>query len=283
MRPVLRSLPQTGFTLMEMVVSLVVLGLLAVVMLPLLNLPLNAYLDAQRRIELHAQMDLIRSKLTDDLQNAVPGSLRVSQVGVVYRLEYLEIHAVGRYRTDAAGPPFCSAFPANTCRTTLGPLNVMPGAAVAVNVDYVAIVGAFFDPYRASPNASLSRLTARSTVAAPTYEGIRYTANVFPNPSPSSRIYVVSPVTYECNPTTRRLTRYWGYNVTPIQPNAFGAGVSNARLSNSVSGTCIFSVTPGVGAGLRQVMALQVNLSTATAGQATESLEDLIQVGTREP
>ena len=67
---------QTGFTLMEMIISLVVLGLLSVVMLPLLSMPATAYLDAQRRLDLQAQLDLVRSKIGDGLRYALPGSLR---------------------------------------------------------------------------------------------------------------------------------------------------------------------------------------------------------------
>lgn len=286
---------QSGFTLMEMVISLVVLSLLSLVMIPLMGLPLAAYTDAQRRVDLHSQMELIRAKLTDDLQNAMPGSLRVRQLGTSYFLEYLEVHAVGRYRTGAGGPGYCPAAPAcaggdalgtacaqESCLTTMGPLIVTPGSAVAVGVDYVAIASLNADPYLASPNASLTRLTLRATAGLPTYEGLRFNANRFVNGSPSNRVYIVSPVSYECNWGNGQLTRYWGYAFNPNQPTAFGAAPS-ALLADTLANRCIFSVSSLPGNGLRQVLAMQFTLARQSADQVREATEGFLQIGTREP
>lgn len=303
----LRHVSQVGFTLMEMVISLVVLGLLSVVMLPLLSLPITSYMDAQRRVELQTQLELIRSKITDDLQYALPGSMRVrTAAGGVSYLEYLEVHATGRYRsgTGSALVPACPATPtpvcsvsdgnslvigcaAETCFSTLGALNPTPGTSVTLNSDYVAIMGPTANPYLASPNASLSRLTARA--AGVNGERLTFTANSFPSAGASNRVYVVSPVSYECNPTTGHLTRYWGYSKSAIQPTAF-PGASSADLANTISTTstnrCRITVTPVPGPGvtvLRQVMSMEVRLARTTGGQPTESVEGFIQVGVREP
>lgn len=72
---------QLGFTLIEMVISIVVMGILFVVMMPLLRMPAQSYMEAQRRIELQQQLGLIKSKLHEDLRLAMPGSIRFVQVG----------------------------------------------------------------------------------------------------------------------------------------------------------------------------------------------------------
>lgn len=296
-RHVARSSNQTGFTLVEMIISLAVLGLLSVVMLPLLSLPAQSYVDAQRRVELNEQMSLIRAKLADDLRLAMPGSLRRTCVGNTCYLEYLELRATARYRTTPGGTAYCPATtpacPAATnanafapacgvesCFTTLGPLNqAVAGVNPVANTDYVAIMGLGIDPYNFALNGSMSRLTA--WVNRPNDVGLRFNPTSFPVPpaSAAKRVYLVAqPVTYQCNEGTRLLTKHWGYAVLPGQPTAFGAQ-NTARLSDSVARCRIDIYTQG----LKQVASIRLNLQRTVAGQPTEQVESLIQIGVREP
>lgn len=286
------SLRQTGFTLMEMTISLVVLGLLSVVMLPLLSMPATAYLEAQRRLDLQSQLDLVRSKMGDDLRYALPGSLRRQCVGTVCYFEYLEVRAVGKYRAGGAGgtaycPATCkgNAFDATcaaeNCMTTLGPLNLsVAGVNPVANADYVAVLGIGAMPYTLAPAGAMSRLTAWANRANDV--GLRFSNNDFPDPDPAStnRVYIVSqPVTYECDETSGLLTKYWGYNVLTVQPTAFGGGVARARVADMVSRCRIDVQTQG----LRQTASIRLALSRTAAGQPTESVESLLQFSVREP
>lgn len=290
---------QSGFTLMEMVVSLVVLGLMSVVMLPLLTMPANSYMDAQRRVELHQQMALIRSKLSDDVKLAMPGSLRQTCVGANCFLEYLEVRATARYRKASGGAAFCAAAcggnvltPAcanENCATTLGPAHLaVAGVSPVVNVDYVAVPGSGNGnlplPYTLAPAGTLTRLTNWTPRANDV--GLRFQNKTFA-PAPagwtSDRLYLISqPVTYACNTTTGRLTKFWGYAIAPtgVQPTAFGANVNNAILSDLVTRCLPPSV---VTQGLRQTVSWRITLARNVAGQPVESVESLIQLGVREP
>ncbi len=296
------TIRQTGFTLMEMIISLVVLGLLSVVMLPLLSMPATAYLDAQRRLDLQSQLDLVRSKIGEDLRQALPGSLRSQCIGTTCYLEYLEVRAVGKYRAGGAGgtaycPAACkgnaldatSACTNENCMTTLGPLSLsVPGVNPVANADYVAVLGHRVDPYAMGAERVMSRLTV--WVSRPNDVGLRFNNNNFPDPRPeaSNRVYIVSqPVTYECNLTSGLLTKYWGYPVLALQPTAFGAGISRARVADTIS-RCQMNVrSVGVPAatpiGFRQTATIRLALSRASAGQPTESVESLLQFSVREP
>ncbi|HET8694736.1 MAG TPA: type II secretion system protein [Aquabacterium sp.] len=292
------TLHQAGFTLMEMIISLVVLGLLSAVMLPLLSLPATAYFDAQRRVELQSQMALVRAKLTDDLQYAMPGSVRSTCVGTRCYLEYLEVKAVGRYRVNGGDAAFCPATPAcsvktgnamapacatETCFTTTGQLT--PAITPTINSDYVAVLGdggPAVNPYLPSPASPMTRIRARTWLTD--HWGLRFDATRFPTPGTyagaSNRVYIVSqPVSYECNPATGRLTRYWGYGVTVAQPTAFGGGVANARLADTLN-YCRISVST---VGLRSTVSLRLRLTRTSGGQPSESIEGLIQLSVREP
>lgn len=297
---------ERGFTLIEMIISLVLMGIVAMVMIPLLQMPMKGYLDAQRRTELQAQVDLIRSKLGDDLANALPGSVRVRQVGAVQYLEFLEVKAIGRYRSLQTSPVttnYCTvaadatcvrdAFKsscAETCFTTLGPLTP---AITPTNGDYFAVmpqsgVATPNDAYTTVGTSTTARITA--TAAVPGGLGLRFASHVFPNDNTQKRFYVIrQPVSYVCTPaagtTTGTLVKRWGYGLTAAQPTAFAAAVNTATLSTRIFNVCTFNLSTAATApqNQRQTVSLQVQLATITGGAAVEQAQSEMQFVVREP
>ena len=94
-------------------------------------------------------------------------------------------------------------------------------------------------------NLGIAGATAYENNNSRTALGITAAGNVitltggkqFPFESPGARFQVIStPVTYVCEPTASgvngRLTRYWGYNIRPNQPN--GVNVTNQLLEGGV-------------------------------------------------
>ena len=231
-----------GFTLVEMVVAIVLLGILSMVMVPLLQLPMSAHLSATRRAALANELDVTVARLRADLAQALPNSVRVRQVGARHFVEYLEVRASGRYRNGASGaaqscPATCSAPGANdvlefacveSCFTTLGPLD---GSAPVAASDWVVVnpLGpgiANGDPYFGGSGMPVGGIKSRlqSIAAVGTDQRLTMTPHSFVLAPANRRFYVVAtPVSYECNPATQRLTRYWGYAVAAAQPAAFGA------------------------------------------------------------
>lgn len=296
--------PQHGFTLIEMVVGLVVLGLLAVVVTPLLQLPVQAYFDTQRRGELQAQFDLVRQKLGEDLRHALPGSVRVTTAGGVTYLEYLQVRASGRYRNGTHPPPHaCPASPsgtadaqdqlepllADTCFTTLGDLDrSLDGSAPVPNADYLAVV----DPatllpaaaYSTGAGGAMSRLTAYATFSAlPTLSRrLDFTPHAYPAISPTQRFYVVSqPVSYACDPASGQLRRHWGYALSaaqPANPAAF-AGGRTSLLAEGIA-ACVLNLRV---LGALQLLTLDLSLDRSSGGQPTERVSGLMQFAIREP
>ncbi|MES2886442.1 MAG: type II secretion system protein [Pseudomonadota bacterium] len=98
-----------GFTLVELTVSIALIGLLAMAAVPLLRVPLEGWMDATRRSTLTTELDLVHTKLRDDMARALPGSVRVRTVGGRQLLEFLEVRASGTYRAvpPASGQPKC--------------------------------------------------------------------------------------------------------------------------------------------------------------------------------
>ena len=285
-----------GFTLVELIISLVLISLLALVAAPLLRLPMVGWMDASRRASLSSGIDLAHSKLAEDLRRALPNSVRVRQVGPRYLIEYLEVRAWGRYRAGPSGaaqvcPAVCSGgatlndvFQAacnETCFTSLGPLEGDPLDPPVPGADWVVLNplnagGAVDNPYFggnvAVANGIKSRLTAMNAVAGGNRLSI--TAHAFPSLSAWKRFYVVStPVTYDCDPGTQRLTRRWGYPISAVQPTAFGGGVAASPLATNVA-SCAIRYTAAGAAGRGGVVSVVMRLSQAAADTGiAESVE----------
>lgn len=246
---------QAGFTLVEMIVSIALIGLLSMAAIPLLKLPLEGWMDATRRSTLSTEIDVIHAKLRSDMAQAMPGSVRVRTAGARVLLEYMEVRASGRYRTQAPTsggslcPSSCSGnFGANdvlepmcaeTCFVNLSPWDNGVPPAVTAN-DWVVV-----NPYTNSNNSPYALALRTRAVSAAANGRVDMAAHSFPADGALTRFYIVSgPVTYECDPATRRLTRYAGYALAVNQPVAF-AGGTGAILSSRVQ-SCVnaLSYTP---------------------------------------
>src|SRR5688500_16243235 len=107
-----------GYTLVEMIAVIAIMGIIAAVVAVFMRVPLQSYQDAQRRASINDAADSAFMLLKRDLQTALPNSVRVRDVGGVFYLEFLQTRAGGRYRADA--PTTLVPTGANTCPDTNG-------------------------------------------------------------------------------------------------------------------------------------------------------------------
>src|SRR3954454_6592125 len=98
--PVKSPFMQGGFTLVEMVTVIAITGIVAAAVAVFLRVPLQADQDAQRRAVISDAADTAFSRIKRDLQTALPNSVRVPSVGAAFYLEFLEVRAGGRYRSQ---------------------------------------------------------------------------------------------------------------------------------------------------------------------------------------
>lgn len=261
-----------GFTLMEAVVVITVLGVIAAGLASFIRAPVQAYVDAESRARLTDNAETSLRRIGRELQSALPNSVRVTNVGGVFYLEFLQTRTGGRYRsapdqsvapqvaTSANACPDTNANGfadedtmsfgvAETCFRTIGavPISATYGAVVP-NSDFLVIynLGTGFangDAY-ASGNATggnKSLITAFATSAG-NENRFTFTSNNFLLDSPGSRFHVISgPVTFECNPTTGVINRYAGYAIANAQPTP--PGVAANLLAQNVSNCTITYAT----------------------------------------
>ena len=296
---------QHGFTLVELIISITLVGILAVVAVPMVRTPMAAYMDATHRAELAAQLDTSVAKMRDDLALALPNSIRVRVVGQRRFLEFMPVRASGRYRSVASAlacpnDKFEPSLATESCFTALGPLQLWGSSAPVAGSDWVVVnpinsvppTVVSQDPYfggaTAPPNGVKSRFQGSLPVGIQTR--ITITPHLFPADAASRQFYIVStPVSYECNPATGQLTRYDNYAIAAVQPIVFPAG-SGAPLStligppSAVNPPCEILYTRTGALGRGGVVSVRLRFTLPAAGTGVpETIESFSVISVREP
>jgi MSHA biogenesis protein MshO len=243
MRPMPRhSRPVRGVTLIEMVIVISITAIIAGGVAVFISRPFEGYIDAARRAELSDIADTALRRITRDLRTALPNSIRYQQVGGVFYLEYLRTKGGGRYRADfegaGGGDPLDFTVEDPSFDVLGPPISLDTGDSIVIF--NLAWSGTIANAYLTNNNRAATSSTGTvSTITFPP-PGFK-----FPNPSPGRRFHVVDyAVTYECNPTTGELKRYWSYGIPATQATP-PVGGSSALLANGVTACDITYTTAG--------------------------------------
>lgn len=236
---------QRGFTLAEMIVVMVITGILGGVVAMFIKGPVQGYVDSTRRADMSGVADMAMWRMTHELRQALPNSVRMTASGGMSYLEFIPVKGGGRYRAqqDCSGACAGDVLSMGVADTSFDVLGTMPSftAGDAVVVDNLGTAG---------HSAYEVPATNRSTWASNTAGNVTFAAMTFPSSSPGSSFYVIAtPVSYVCDPGTATLTRYWGYAIQAAQPTALATLTSanpGALLATKVS-ACSFAVArPGL-------------------------------------
>jgi len=179
---------QHGFTLIEMVMVIVILGVIGATVAVFMRKPVDAYVDTARRAALSDLADTAVRRMARDIQRALPNSLRNPNNQCV---EFIPTRTGGRYRaeTTATGTGDILDFStADSSFGVFGNLSALPNdqqvrAGDLVVVYNLGIAGA--DAYAGDNTAVVS------SVAAGAESVITIAARQFPLASGSNRFHVV--------------------------------------------------------------------------------------------
>ena len=246
-----------GFTLLEMIVTMVIAAIVLGTTL-FLAYPVQQAGDVTTRAELTDMADNALQRIGRDVRLALPNSVRVTNSGSVFFLEFVPVRTGARYRIDSTGAGCGTgtdelAFnAADACFRSIG---TIPNDTTVTAGDFVVLnnYGTGFSGQNAyetaapSPNrAQVAAVTGANTVtlaASGTFDRKLHD-------SPGRRFFIVTtPVSYVCDPGAKTVTRYAGYGFSATQPTSFGTGTS-ALVATDVS-ACTFdysaNVAPQVG------------------------------------
>ncbi len=229
-----------GFTLVEMIVVIVLVGILATVSVQIIRQPIDASADAQRRARLADAADQAMARLSRDLRLALPNSIRTSADGRA--IEMLIAPMGGRYRARIRATPTMEGsgdvldFAAvDTGFDLLAPLPTAPVAGQWAVVYNLTATGSLANAWAGGNRASIgSGSSTMRVVLSPGFQ--------FPFPSPSQRVYIVDrAVQYRCD-AGGQLLRHTGY--APAAAMVVPPAGAAALVAEGVT-LCSFRYQPG--------------------------------------
>ena len=243
---------QHGFSLIELVIVIVVLGIIVVAISPVLSKPFQAYEDLGRRTALVDAAQSALSQIADDVRDAIPNTLRTNGSNAI---EFMPIQMGGRYRYDPTPASASGLTPsaADSSFQVLGNISSLPagGRVVVFNTGATQF-------YTAATTGTGGIITPISTSLSLTDNGSEdqinlssaYQFDVSGNGSPGRRYYITAtPVSYVCDLSAGRLERFEGYAINLTQPtNPNAAPLSTAPASAVVAEyvtACNFNYVPG--------------------------------------
>jgi MSHA biogenesis protein MshO len=248
---------QRGFTLIELVITLVVSTVVVAFVSLFISGPVMGFTDQARRARLVDAADAALRRIGRDVRRALPNSVRTTSAGGVIALEVLGTVDGARYR---AQPPGVAAqildfAAADGSLNVLGPFTQLskPWSSTThyLAVYNVGVPGAdayelanVITPVSTTINISVDGATGEDRVTlAPAFR--------FAYPSPTQRVFLVDgPVTYLCDSGAGTLMRYQGYSIDPSQASRdshgelIGAGATASLMANQLV-SCSFAYTPG--------------------------------------
>lgn len=231
------NLRQAGFTLVEIIVTLVLMGIIGGMVAMFLRWPVQQYMEASSRAELSDIADTTVRRITRDVRLALPNSLRVNAAGTV--VEFVPTKIGGRYLAAADAQP--DTFPIldfdNPARLTFTAVGDMPtGRQAIASGDYLVVYNVGDAPgdfYTGGNRATVNGVTGNVVSLASNPYAVQ-------NPEmqhPLNRFLIAgSPVTYRCAPPS--LYRHTAYGINSALSDSPGG--TEAVLANNVS-SCTFA------------------------------------------
>ena len=263
---------ERGFTLIEMIVVITLMGLVMIAVSAIMTQPFQAYQSLDRRVELVDAADTALRKVARDIRSALPNSVRVTGNAI----EMVNVINAGRYRAQSAGTDHLD-FTAADNRFYVLEDDFDVTDADAMVIYNTGQVGASVYEADAAPHVRtpLSTTFATANVGDET-EVTLGAAHQFAFPSPQRRFFLIdTPITYICDTGAGTFTRYWGYTLQATQPtNAAAVPLStanNSLLAEHVA-ACSFSYSAGTAtrAGL-----LTIDLQLADVSERIQLLHQV--------
>lgn len=260
-----------GFTLIETVMVIALMGILVSIVAAFIVRPVEGYRDLARRAALVEAAESALQRMRRDIRTALPNSVRITNTASGYALELVPVLDAGRYTTEqgqananeeldfspgvGGDPQFdiqhCFRNPAT--KTTAGIRLVANSRGTGLyNVynDAGSLVGT---QSIITPATGMNISITSATCPTSGFDHITMTpGHDFRNvQSPNRIIYVVTTaLSYLCDTTAGTLTRYYNYAIPATQPTTIAAftalNASSALATNRVTACDVTTTTTDV-------------------------------------
>lgn len=290
---------QQGYTLIELIISMVLMSIIFITASVFIAKPIEAYSSIASRAELVDSAELAIRRIERDIRQALPNSLRAKSTGLA--LEMVNVVEGLRYRAEGPGTAtdildFSSTDTefntlTNFNQSTLGSsggyrLAIYNTGAQGTDSD-APTAGANVYSTSSAPGPDLpvgshviTPVTTTVTLSNPSAEGhvLLSSGHQFALESPMQRLYVIdSPISYICDIANNTIMRYDNYNIVDTQPTSAGAAplsaASGALLVNNVS-ACSFTYEPGT-SQRNSVVTIALTLTDNASGESVSLLQQV--------
>ena len=208
-------LKQSGFTLVELIMVIIILGIVGAGVTSFVNYSTRIYMDTTAVTQMLSDSRFAMERITREIRNAVPNSLRVKSADTFDCLEFMPIKTASSYIV-------LSTFPEPASHTA----QVFPATAPLVKDDNILVYPLTPKEVYSPVNVSGGKLYRLAKNAEPIADSplltLTFDKNVqFAEASPSKRFFAVStPVSYCFINTSSsvNLYRYADYGIHDKQP-----------------------------------------------------------------
>jgi len=196
----------SAFSLLELIIVLVLVSILAISLSGLTRDSVSSYIDAKDRSRLTQSSKWIVEKISREVREALPQSVRVGSASGYYCLEFMAIVNASSY-IDLPETGSITSF------------NAVNYNLLTTNASFVAIM-----PITTSSIYSGGSLASLASISQDSVDPNQVVINLnaatsFANRSPQRRFYLLtSPISYCLNDVTGKMWRYSNYTLSANQP-----------------------------------------------------------------
>ncbi len=284
------SLPAAvrGFTLIEAVIVIVLTGIVSSMVAVFIKSPVDAYFDAARRAELTDVADTAVRRMSRDIRQAMPNSVRNPADGSDQCIEFIPTKIGGRYRVaaePAGGDPLDfttvdDKFDMLWLNSALPVASQIAAGDVIVVYNDGSVSGNAYSGANAIQVASLAEPGGTANTSAISFVGsgtaTPFNRKQLPSESPSGRFQVIPAgqhvVSYGCSGGvlvrySRTLTASW---TQPAGCAAMVSGATPSVLAQNITACSLKYEPPGSSTGLSRFGIVSVSLEMTQAGESVK-------------
>lgn len=231
----------SGFTLIELIIAIMLMGILAVSLGSITTNSVYNYIDAKDRNKLSQSAKWITERVSREIREALPQSVRTNSSGGIHCVEFMNIVNAST-ALDIAASGSISSFNAIAFDLSFSSGLLVAIMPIDANSIY-SITGVLASVASIATTGNQSLIT----LSSPTQ---------FSRRSPQNRFYLLaSPVSFCLNDNTGHLNRYSGYSLNSSQQFPPSGGNDSLMGENFSANGTVFNYQLGTlsRAGLLQM------------------------------